>query len=110
MAIVFSETAQYRSRLATPIARSLTLNEALAAFDQRLANRVHGSLHARHVGILSQRAFKVFQRPREVMLVHINLAVARQYAEVPGIPLQDLIAILQRQVILAHQKINRRAL
>ena len=69
------------------------LNSAIALFAYFLFQFPYVDFNATQVGIDVERAAEIIQRESRPVETQINLAVARQRAEMMGIAFQHLVAI-----------------
>src|SRR5262245_21067340 len=82
----------------------------LTALLQDLADLLEDALHLGERRVDGQGLLEVLGRLREVLLLEVNQAEARQRAEVDGVALHDLLAVGQRAVELPHEVVRGRAL
>jgi hypothetical protein len=65
---------------------------------------------AAHVRIDAQGPAEVVERPLRLIEPQVDLPVAGQGPEVGGVALHDLVAVVERLLVLAHQEVDGRAL
>src|SRR3990170_5750975 len=83
---------------------------AAALLAQQLLGAADADLDAEHVGVQSQRAAPPFDRLGVLAELEVDLAVARERAEMLRVALQHFVAVGKRPAVLARQIENGGAL
>src|SRR5215471_2761213 len=86
------------------------LNSALALLDDDLLELLDHALDLLQVGIDDEGPLEVHKGLLRLVELHVNLAITGQRAPVLGVPLDHLVAVLQRLVVLADEEVDGRPL
>src|SRR3990170_8892136 len=76
---------------------------AAALFAQQLLGAADADLDTEHVGVQAQRAAPPFDRLCVLAELEVDLAVARERAEMLRVALQHFVAVGERPAVLARQ-------